>query len=189
MNFNESGYKKTGDKGGYGAAVSRFRFVALALSFAVLSAALLLTFAKVVFCRRYRSQTESAAREFGLETAEVYAVIKAESGFDENAVSSAGARGLMQLLPSTAKFCAEILGEKYDDDLLCPTVNIRYGCCYLRYLKDRFDGGDVYAAYNAGEYRVRQWKESGVGIEYKETADYVKKVSAYKKIYSFLYGA
>ncbi len=156
---------------------------------AVLAIALLLLLLKSAFPEKYAEQVQSAAERFSLDKAEVYAVIKAESGFDPNAESRAGAKGLMQLMPSTARFCADVIGEKFDDnDIFDPEVNIRLGCYYLSYLKQRFDGDYVYAAYNAGEGKVRLWLNENIdGFPIKETADYVKRVKLYKSLYSFLY--
>lgn len=141
---------------------------------------------RAVFPDKYSEFVERQAERFGLERAEVYAVIMAESRFDKNAVSRVGACGLMQLMPATAEFCARMTGMK-DPDLFDPETNITLGCYYLSYLKESFDGENVYAAYNAGEGTVRLWLEKGSGIAFPETAEYVKRVTDYKKIYTLLY--
>lgn len=143
-----------------------------------------------IFPIRYSQEVQDAAREFSLSQGEVYAVIWTESKFDKHAVSYAGARGLMQLMPSTAEWCAAVLQEPFSDErLFLPELNIRLGCFYLNYLKSKFDGDDVYAAYNAGENRVLQWQQSGQGIQLEETRQYVKRVNFAKKIYALLYGS
>ncbi|MCI9519126.1 MAG: lytic transglycosylase domain-containing protein [Clostridia bacterium] len=172
---------------------SRFfslRFFAVAACAAVLLCGLSFLFAKTLFPMKYSAEVDAAAAEFGLSRAEVYAVIMAESGFDPTAESTAGAKGLMQLMPSTAKFCAALVGAQFDEsDIFDAGVNVRLGCRYLVYLKQRFDGDYVYAAYNAGEGKVRLWLNENIdGFPIRETADYVKRVKLYKKIYSFLYG-
>jgi soluble lytic murein transglycosylase-like protein len=114
---------------------------------------------------------EDAARKFNLPTKLVKAVIKVESNFDPRAVSPKGARGLMQLMPTTA----EDLGVRNSFDI---RENINGGCRYLRELLDRFDGNLklAVAAYNAGPAAVEKY---GRIPPYNETQDYVKKVLAF----------
>jgi len=125
----------------------------------------------------------------------VYAVIKAESGFRADAVSSAGAVGCMQLLPSTAKFICEREGIGFDFERLKEKeYNITLGCLYLNYLFERFSEEEtVLAAYNAGEGTVSEWLKNSeyspdgktlTRFPYSETHAYVKKVIKYQKIYS-----
>jgi len=114
------------------------------------------------------------AREHRVEPALVKAVIAAESGFDPEAVSRRGARGLMQLMPTTASR----LGV---EDPLHPTENVRGGTRYLRLMLDRY--GDVeraLAAYNAGPGAVD--RHGGVP-PYRETRDYVRRVMTYYRHY------
>lgn len=129
----------------------------------------------------------------------VYAVIKAESGFDEGAVSGAGAVGLMQLKPSTAEFiCVRDGIEFCPSQLKDGAYNVLLGCRYLKYLSWRFPVQETaLAAYNAGEGTVSIWLNdtefSDDGkilkkIPYRETREYVKKIAKYRKIYRFLYG-
>jgi soluble lytic murein transglycosylase len=95
------------------------------------------------------------------ETALVLGVIRQESAFDPEAVSSAGARGLMQLMPATAKYVAKKLGLRYTKDKLTSdtTFNISLGRAYLSELLDDHGGSYVLAiaAYNAGPRRVSEW--------------------------------
>ena len=144
-----------------------------------------------IFQRKYSEIVETYAVEYDLDTPLVYSVIKAESNFDTNAVSKAGAKGLMQLLPSTAKWIAEKLGDVFDEQLLFdPDFNIKYGCFYLRYLIDKFGDIDTaVCAYNAGETAVRLWlNESGeldeTKIDYEETKKYLEKIRILRKAYS-----
>lgn len=114
---------------------------------------------------------QEAARRFKLPVKLVTAVVKVESNFNPRAVSSAGARGLMQLMPATA---AE-LGVRNSFDI---SQNIHGGCSYLKDLLEQF-GGNLplaLAAYNAGPGAVEKY---GRIPPYKETQDYVKKVLAY----------
>lgn len=165
----------------------------------ILSALLLLLFAfgawvKWSYRRPYRATVEAV----GPESALVYAVMKAESGFDETAVSAAGAVGLMQLLPSTAEFVCRMSGEPFQAERLKEgEYNILLGCRYLKYLLGKFGPlRTALAAYNAGEGVVAQWltdaslSEDGKTlnlIPYPETARYVKKIEKFRKNYLIFY--
>jgi soluble lytic murein transglycosylase len=91
----------------------------------------------------------------------VYAVIRQESGFDPAAISGAGAHGLMQLMPATARTVSRRLRTKYSKRKLIadPDYNVSLGRAYLASLIDEFDGSHILAlaAYNAGPRRVRRW--------------------------------
>lgn len=116
---------------------------------------------------RYDPSIRYAARSHGLEPALIKAVIHAESLFDPRAVSSAGAEGLMQLMPETA-------GELNVQQPFEPRQNILGGSEFLAYLQQRFDRLEhVLAAYNAGETNVR--RHGGIP-PFPETQKYVKKV-------------
>ncbi|PIV24430.1 MAG: transglycosylase [Hydrogenophilales bacterium CG03_land_8_20_14_0_80_62_28] len=120
---------------------------------------------------RYAPQIEAAAEKFSVDKALVHAVITAESGYNPAAVSRAGARGLMQLMPQTAKRYG--VGDVFD-----PEQNIHGGVHYLRDLLDRFNNNLelAVAAYNAGENAVA--KHGGHVPPYRETRAYVPKVLA-----------
>lgn len=95
-----------------------------------------------------------------LEPAHVAAVILAESSYRADAVSSVNAQGLMQLLPSTAEWIAGKFGETYSEGCLFdPETNIKYGCWYLGFLMDRYDGDKICtsAAYHSGQGTVDKW--------------------------------
>ncbi len=119
--------------------------------------------------RPYEGHIRAAAKEHRIDPALVAAVIQAESNYQPRAISRKGARGLMQLMPATARR----LGVRSAFD---PRENIRGGTAYLSELADRFGDTSVdliLAAYNAGERAV----ESHGGIPpYRETQDYVRKV-------------
>jgi soluble lytic murein transglycosylase len=119
------------------------------------------------------------------------AVIETESKFNSNAESSAGAVGLMQLTPSTAKGIAQFTGGSRFrvSDLTNPDINIRYGAWYLGHLLDHYQGVEqlALAAYNAGQENVDRWQSEHVGIQFEETRDYVAKVERLKKIYRRAY--
>lgn len=134
-----------------------------------------------------------------LETSFVLAVIMAESGFDSNAQSHAGAQGLMQLMPPTALDIAGRLGktEFNSEDVWIPETNIRLGTFYLNWLYARYDGNLdlVLAAYNAGLGRVDSWlaspefSENGQTLDvipFPETHNYLIRVRQFERVYRFL---
>ena len=134
----------------------------------------------------------AAAQEFDVPVATVLAVIRTESGFREDAVSAAGAMGLMQLLPETFLWISEEkLCEGYDIRRITePNVNIRYGTYYLSYLYRRFgDWSVALAAYNAGEGNVELWLEDGLPlrIPFPETRVYVSRVLRRTEYYAKKY--
>ncbi|HIZ27736.1 MAG TPA: lytic transglycosylase domain-containing protein [Candidatus Adamsella sp.] len=115
------------------------------------------------------------ADKYNLDESLIKAVIKAESGFNPNAVSKAGASGLMQLMPGTARG----LGV---EDIFDVEQNIEGGAKYLRGMLDRFDGDKslALAAYNAGPNAVKRY---GGIPPYQETQNYVKRVLSYERNY------
>lgn len=137
----------------------------------------------------------SNANKHNLDPAWIYAVIRQESAFFNDAISHAGARGLMQLLPSTA----QMLATKYDihyyseNSLHTPEINIQLGTIYLKNLKQRLQNHTILAtaSYNAGPEHIKRWmpltpQDADVWIEtipYKETREYVKNVLVFTSIY------
>ena len=150
---------------------------------------------KQMYPKQYEDLVEQYAKQQQLEPELVYAVIKCESGFDPQAVSSVDAKGLMQLTDATFDWLQSKTHEAMDATALFdPETNIRYGTMLLRMHLDEF--GDLslaLAAYHAGRGRVNQWideaEESGnsQAIQYKDTQGYVSKVTEAKKIYETLY--
>lgn len=139
--------------------------------------------------KKYKNWVVAFSDEYDLDIALVYSVIKVESDFDKNAVSKSGALGLMQILPSTAKWITEELGVDFEkQNLFEPELNIRFGCFYLRYLFDKFNDREiVICAYNAGEGKVQDWIIDGkidkTKIDYAETKNYLTKVNSYFSVY------
>lgn len=130
------------------------------------------------------------AANYDIDPALLAAVIEQESKFRADAKSSAGAIGLMQLLPDTAKGIAiHTGGSKFVlSDLYNPEINIRYGAWYLHHLMQRYgDEKTALAAYNAGQQNVDRWRAEGKGIEFPETRAYVDKVERLKGIYRRTY--
>jgi soluble lytic murein transglycosylase len=120
----------------------------------------------------------------------IAAVIYNESRFRDQ-TSNAGARGLMQITPGTAKVIERLSGgETFEfDDLADPDINIRYGTFYLRYLIEKFGENDVaaLAAYNAGETNVVAWGGSNLQVDqipYPETREYVENVLEKREDYA-----
>lgn len=141
----------------------------------------------------YEAEIRASSAEFGVEPSLVAAVIRTESRFDPDAMSSQGAYGLMQLLPETASFVAERAG--ISGDYRDPETNIRIGTRYLSYLHSRYDGDErlALAAYNSGEGRVDRWLSRGDfdvsrDIPFAETRDYVLNVTESQRVYEDLYG-
>lgn len=129
-----------------------------------------------LFTKPFRSEIQTAAREFGVDPALVRAVIHAESAFNEKALSPVGAQGLMQLMPGTA----EELGVH---NALEASENIRGGVNYLANMLERFNG-DIRlatAAYNAGPAAVSRYQ----GVPpYAETKAYVERVGILHERYA-----
>ena len=136
------------------------------------------------------------ARAKGLDPALIAAVIYTESHFRDQ-TSRAGAKGLMQLMPSTAQYIARKSGGTafVQGDLATPQVNIAYGSWYLRYLLEKY-GGNVLltlAAYNAGEGKVDGWWRAAAArgerfraaehIPFAETRSYVRRVLSARRDY------
>ncbi len=125
--------------------------------------------------KRYQRLVLEAAARYQVEPEIIKAIIMAESGFNPKAVSKVGARGLMQLMPQTAKF----LGVK---DSFKPRRNIDAGVRYFKQLLDQFDGRIrlALAAYNAGSHNVRKY---GGVPPFKATQIYIEKVLKYYDAY------
>ena len=130
---------------------------------------------------------QTSADRHGVDPLLVAAVIKCESGWDENAQSSAGALGLMQVMPQTSSELARMDREAdfgtYDpSNLLDPATNIEYGTAYLAFLQKNLSSTDeVIAAYNAGMGKVEEWLaqpgELADNITYTETREYLRRVN------------
>ena len=150
----------------------------------------------------HRDLVLSAAYENNIDPYLVFAVIRAESKYQTGAQSSAGARGLMQIMPDTAKWIAEQQGieDITPEKLHEPETNIRLGCWYLASLNKEFEGRMplVIAAYNAGRGKTREWvieqkwggdPEKIDNIPYEETRLYVKNVLANYRAYRAIYAS
>jgi soluble lytic murein transglycosylase len=139
----------------------------------------------------YEQVVRGHAENRGLDPALLAAVVYVESRFDPNARSDAGALGLMQLLPETAKGIAlRTGGDRFVvADLRDPEINVRYGSWYLAHLQRRYgDIGLALAAYHAGQGNVDEWIRAGSGVAFPATSDYVDEVSRLRDVYATAYG-
>jgi len=150
---------------------------------------------------RHQDAIRKQAHEKNLDPSLIAGVIYAESKFNDS-TSSAGALGLMQLLPSTAHFIADRSGGTAftTEDLSTPDINIAYGSWYLRYLLNRYGGDEVLAlaAYNGGMGNVDRWVADAhargerldvADIPFPETRAYVERVLDARREYRRTYPA
>lgn len=149
---------------------------------------------------QYQAIIDAHADNYGLEPSLLAAVIYTESKFDPRAESSAGAIGLMQLLPDTAQGIADHTGggNYTAADLYDPELNIRYGAYYLARLQRKYRDHPqsldlALAAYNAGQGNVDKWVAATpdgrrVRIPFRETRDYLERVHRLQGIYHDAYG-
>jgi soluble lytic murein transglycosylase len=150
---------------------------------------------------KYKNSIDKYCKDYNVDKYLVYAMIKQESNFNSKAVSSAEAKGLMQITEDTFNWLKPMLGESSTtfDDLFDPDTNIRYGVFFLSILQKNFsEQNTVVAAYNAGMNITKEWLQdssySNDGstlhtIPYKETANYVIVVDSNYKKYLDIYGS
>ena len=145
----------------------------------------------------WRSEFGAAAREQGIDEELLYAIARQESRFAPDIVSSAGAIGLMQLMPGTARWVAKQLARSdYNTARIAQIdLNTQFGAYYFKYWHERLDRMPALAAaaYNAGPSRAQAWRPSAASLEgaiwvetipFNETRDYVKKVLANTMLYA-----
>lgn len=153
---------------------------------------------KEIYPKKYSEYVNRYAKEYNVDDNLIYAIIKAESNFNQNAESHKNAKGLMQLMNSTAEDVAKSMKINYNEkDLSKPDVNIKLGVKYISDLIIKYKSIELaLAAYNAGSGKVDNWikdktlKEDGSNIEnipYKETNNYVRKILRDYKIYKDIY--
>jgi soluble lytic murein transglycosylase len=138
---------------------------------------------RALYPLRYVDEVREWATTRGLDPALVAAVIRAESRFHPDAVSSRGALGLMQIMPETGRWIAAQIGLSEVEPLCDPELNLRLGTWYLRNLIDRFDDVEsALMAYNAGPATVERWREQH-SDPFPETRAYVHRVLASVPVY------
>jgi soluble lytic murein transglycosylase len=140
--------------------------------------------------------------KYNIEPITLMSLARQESALDVQARSPVGARGIMQIMPATAKYTARKFGIPYKTpkELNDVKKNIEIGSQYLSYLLDQYDGNRIYsfAAYNAGPHRVKRWRENSAqkldvfafieAIPFKETQGYVQNILMFESYYRFLIG-
>lgn len=147
----------------------------------------------------YQAEFHRFAKQRNLPPTELMAIARRESAFYPYAESNVGARGLMQLMPGTARQVAKQIGNpKLDQQALFDIeTNLNLGSAYYRQLLDRFNNNRVLAvaAYNAGPQRVDQWRAGGLPVDvwiesipYKETRQYVQAVLSYNVVFGHMQG-
>lgn len=150
---------------------------------------------RVLYKKEYSEYVTKYSQEYVVDENLIYALIKAESNFQADAISNKNALGLMQLMPATAEEVAkknEI--ELTEDNILQPEININIGTKYISTLLEKYECVEVaLAAYNAGIGNVDKWIANGIikpdgsdieNIPFKETNNYVRKIMRDYKIYS-----
>jgi soluble lytic murein transglycosylase len=148
----------------------------------------------------HQNEITAQAQDAGIDKAWIYAIMRQESAFMQDAKSPVGARGLMQLMPKTAESMAKELRLAITDpdELYKPELNIKLGTGYLNKIFRRLQENPVLAtaAYNAGPWRVVNWlpkqtQPADIWIEtvpFRETREYLKRVLAYTVIYNYRLG-
>ncbi|NLL36144.1 MAG: transglycosylase SLT domain-containing protein [Fretibacterium sp.] len=152
---------------------------------------------EALYPRPFKKEVEAAAKTYKVEDLFIWSVMRQESAFKPRATSWVGASGLMQLMPATAKDEAKRMGlAKYD--IYNVRDNIMMGASHLAWLNKSFARQDwIMAAYNAGSGNARKWLKGNKDmtpvrwieeVRFRETCDYVQKVSANLAVYRMLYG-
>lgn len=148
---------------------------------------------------KYSYYVEKYAKEENVDKYIIYAIIKAESNFDEKAKSESNAIGLMQIMETTAiETASKMELEITEEDLFNPEINIKIGLNYFAYLVEQYNNNYALAivAYNAGIGNVNKWIENGTikpdgtdieNVPFKETNNYVRKILRDYEIYKGLY--
>jgi len=153
---------------------------------------------KIIFPIKYEQYVEKYSKEYNVEENLIFAIIKAESNFNKDISSNKEAKGLMQILYSTAEEVAESVNLQISkQDLYNEEVNINIGTKYIAKLIQKYDNVELaLAAYNAGTGNVDKWIEQGIlkkdgsnieQIPFKETNNYVRKVIRNYRIYKDIY--
>lgn len=183
---------------------NKLKLISLLLILAVVSVIMIYNTVKLiiytVYPRQYSEIVSENAASFEIDEALIYALIKTESGFDKEAVSSVGAKGLTQITPETFEWLQTKTKEIHSEDALFePEISVYYGVYFMDMLLYEFGNTETaLAAYHAGRGKVNEWladpRYSADGttlqnIPYDDTAKYVEKVmrnyEKYKEIYDY----
>ncbi len=151
-----------------------------------------------VYKLEYTEYVKKYANEYNVDEYLIYAIIKAESNFEPNAESHRGAKGLMQLMYSTAEDIAKRINVNLNEDnILEPDININLGTKYISMLIQKYNNINLaLAAYNAGSGNVDGWIEKGTlksdgsdieNVPFTETNNYVRKILRDYEIYKNVY--
>ncbi len=151
-----------------------------------------------VYKLEYTEYVRKYANEYNVDEYLIYAIIKAESNFEPNAESHRGAKGLMQLMYSTAEDIAKRINVNLNEDnILEPDININLGTKYISMLIQKYNNINLaLAAYNAGSGNVDGWIEKGTlkadgsdieNVPFTETNNYVRKILRDYEIYKDIY--
>ena len=155
---------------------------------------------KKVYPKYFEEEALNVIKDREIEPAVIYSIIRRESAFESDAISVAGAVGLMQLLPENGSKTSKRIGRKFVwEDLIDPEINVLLGYEHFKSLLKKYDGNYItaFASYNGGVHNVDNWiKRYGLedidefieSIEFTETRDYVKAVLEGWWIYKRLYG-
>lgn len=147
---------------------------------------------EAIYPLEYKEEIQKSADEFKLEKNFIAAVIYSESRFHADSQSGAGAKGLMQLMPATARGVASAIGmsDYNDSKIFEPAVNIRLGSAYLKQQYDKYNGNydAVLAHYNGGPGAAGILLDAGVNFLNHETFGFVNKVKNVWKMYDQIYG-
>ncbi|GIQ69826.1 lytic transglycosylase domain-containing protein [Xylanibacillus composti] len=163
----------------------------------------------LIYPIHYEQEIREIAKDYGVDPLFMAAIVRVESNFKPDKSSKKNAMGLMQIMPETGEWVLEQAGFRDNTigDLYEPTLNLKTGAWYLRFLHNMYDGLEgertdrdrmalVAAAYNAGPGKVRQWLNEGVWdgkeatlseVPFGETRHYVHRVLYYYKKYEALY--
>ncbi len=152
----------------------------------------------IIYPIKYNNIIEKVAKEYNIDKYLICAIIKVESNFNEKAVSSSGAKGLMQIMDNTAVEVGNILQiDNFETDMLYnPEINIQIGVKYFSMLYNKYEDNRLaLIAYNAGQGNLDSWikeekvtdEQSCYNLPFKETTAYWQKVMREYNIYSMLY--
>lgn len=153
---------------------------------------------KKTYKQEYTEYVKKYSKEYDVDEYLIYAIIKAESNFNQEAVSHREAKGLMQLMYSTAEDIAKRVDiEINEENILEPDININLGTKYVSMLIQKYGNVNLaLAAYNAGSGNVDGWIEKGTlkadgsdieNVPFTETNNYVRKILRDYKIYKQIY--